>query len=148
MMPIFVIILTGMLSTVMGLYTYQQLDLATFTAAEALGSGRGTVGDPCATVVTSVVNSLPGYNAGNFTYTVWVTQNVAGVASTQKYGPSLGATFSCTGISTTAGNGNYALTNAQLEPVTVQLSYVYTWFPIWKTQTTGNLKTIETVIVD
>jgi hypothetical protein len=141
MMPIFVILLTGMLSTVMGLYTFQQLDLATFTAAEALGSGQGTVGDPCATVATSVTNSLPGYNASNFTYTVTIAQN-------PPFTSTPGTAFSCTGLSTTAGNGNYDLTNAELEPVTVQVSYVYTWFPIWKTQTTGKLVTIETVVVD
>jgi hypothetical protein len=141
MMPIFVILLTGMLSTVMGLYAYQQLDLATFTAAAGLGAGRGTVSDPCATVVTLVTNSLSGYNASNFTYAVTIGQN-------PKHTSASGTAFSCTGDSTTAGNGNYELTNAALQPVSVEVTYVYTWFPIFTTQTTGNLKTIETVIVN
>jgi Flp pilus assembly protein TadG len=146
-MPIYLLILTGMLSTVMALYTYQQLDLATFTAAENIGISRGAnPPDPCNTAVQSVTTGLQGYNTANITYTLWITQNVAGSVSRQSW-TGQGSSFSCSG-DTSSGQGSYALSFAQNEPLTLQLSYPYTWLPTFMNQKSGNFVTIETVFVN
>ena len=145
--PIYLIIITGTLSTVMALYAYQQLAFATFTASETVGAGRGTISDPCATVATDVVASLPTWNVNNFTYTVWITQNVSGTVTQEQYGPYTTATtggVSCTGTYNVAVNGNYSLYNGQGEPVTVRVAYQYSWFPIYSDAiTTGPLVAAE-----
>ena len=133
-LPAYFIIITGTLSTVMALYAYQQLAFATFTASETLGAGRGTISDPCATAATDVVASLPTWNPNNFTYTVWITQNVSGTVTQVQYGPYTTAStggVSCTGTYNVANNANYSLYNGQGEPVTVRVSYQYNWFPIY-----------------
>lgn len=148
-MPVYLILLTGMVATVMALSTYQKVDYATFVAAEAIGTGRNNLknADPCASVVAAVTGGLPNLTAANFTYTVWITQTVSGVTSVQKYGPTTGSSFSCTGSSTTAGNGWFALSNAGGQPVTVQVSYAYNWLPIFWNKLSGNLTTIESAFV-
>lgn len=149
--PVYFIILTGTLSTVMALYSYQQLAFATFTASEVVGAGRGTVTDPCATVATNVVGSLPTWNTANFTYTIWITQNVSGTVTQEQYGPYTTAStggVSCTGTYNVAGNGNYSLYNGQNEPVTVQVSYTYNWFPIYyQALKTGSLVAAESSFI-
>jgi len=148
-LPVYLIIITGMVSTVMALYAYQQLEFACYTASQAVASDRGSQTDPCALVAANVTNALPTWTPGNYTYTVWITQNVAGTVSTPKFGPYTGtANATCTGDSGTAGNGHYAWFNAQDEPVTVEVQYVYKWFPIYSDQiTTGNLTVAETSLV-
>jgi Flp pilus assembly protein TadG len=149
-LPVYLIIITGMISTVMALYAYEQLAFACFTASEAVAGDRGSQTDPCAVVAASVTNSLPTWTAANFTYTVWITENVAGtVSSPQQFGPYTGTTAAtCTGSASTPGNGYYAWFNSQDEPVTVRVQYVYKWFPIYSDQiTTGNLTVAETSLV-
>ncbi|MGA9671171.1 MAG: TadE/TadG family type IV pilus assembly protein [Terracidiphilus sp.] len=146
-MPIYLLVLTGMLSTVMALYTYQQLDLATFTAAENVGISRGTIvgDDPCQVVVSSVTTGLNGYNTANITYTLWITQNISGTVTRPSW-TGQGSSFSCAG--TVDGDGAFALTLAQGQPLTLQLSYPYNWLPIWMSQKSGVFTTIETVYVN
>jgi Flp pilus assembly protein TadG len=148
-LPAYLIIITGMFSTVMALYSYQSLAFATFTASEVVGAGRGTITDPCATVATNVVSSLPTWNTGNFTYTIWISENGSGSLTKDQYGPYTGtAAATCTGAYNSAGNGNYSLYNAQGEPVTVRVSYVYSWFPIYSNwATTGPLVAAESSYV-
>jgi len=144
-LPAYLIIITGTVSTVMALYAYQSLAFATFTASEVVGAGRGTITDPCATVATNVVSSLPTWTANNFTYTIWITENGSGSVVTDQYGPYTGtAATTCTGTYNVATNGNYSLYNGQGEPVTVRVSYLYTWFPIYSNlASTGPLVAAE-----
>jgi len=142
--PILLVLLTGMASFAMALYKYQQLGYATSTAAEGVGDQYGLLADPCAQIVSDVTASLPGWTAGNFTYTLYVTDS-SNVSHT--YGPTTGSGFSCT--ATTA-------VWAQNYPMTIQISYAYSWFPImnwthWGSTNTfvpsGSLSVSESVLV-
>jgi Flp pilus assembly protein TadG len=146
-MPIYLLVLTGTISTVMAFYTYQQLDLATFTAAENVAISRGPgPDDPCNTAVNSVTAGLSGYNTANITYTLWITQNVGGTVTRPSW-TGQGPSFSCSGIASN-GQGGYALAFAANQPLTLQLSYPYTWLPVFMTQKSGTFVTIETVFVN
>jgi Flp pilus assembly protein TadG len=158
-MPVYLILITGMVATVMAISAYQKLSYAVFTATAALGAGETAIlngtgagdTDPCATVASEVTSSLPGWTAANFTYTIWITENVNGVVSTpQQFGPFTGtAASTCSGVYTTPGNGTYALYNATLEPVKVQVSYVYSWYPIFnRPLSTGTMVVEESTIVN
>jgi len=140
--PIFMLLLTGIASFAMALYSYQQLGYATSAAAQQIGAQQGLITDPCAQLVTDVTTSLSGWTAGNFIYTEVITDK-NGTAHT--FGPTTGSGFSCT-----AG----AADMAQNEPMTVTVAYKYTWFTILKWGTTntfapsGNLTVTEAVMVE
>ncbi|MGA3263028.1 MAG: TadE family protein [Terracidiphilus sp.] len=134
--PLMLTVITGMFSVVMALVNYQQLGNATSNAALQLVTARGMITDPCASVVSTVVATMPSFTASKFTYTVAITDS-SGTAHT--FGPTAGSSFSCT-----AGAADLA----QLEPATVTISYAYTWIPAYLLQLTGNLQTSTTVLVD
>lgn len=148
-LPVYLIVITGMVSTVMALYAYQQLAFATFTASEAIGSNRGQKTDPCALAATQLASGLPDWAQNSMTITVWITQNVAGTTTREQYGPFAGVSAAtCSGDQSTPGNGTYAYNLAQGEPVTVRVSYVYSWFPIYSDAIkTGPLVAAESSIV-
>jgi Flp pilus assembly protein TadG len=135
-MPLLLLLLTGMFSITMALYSYQQLGYATFSAAQQVGAGRGLLADPCNTVATAIPNGLTGWTAAKFTYTVIITDS-SGAAHT--YGPTTGSSFSCTGG---------AAFMSQNEPVQVIASYAYTWIPGYDMNLSGSLITTETVLTD
>jgi Flp pilus assembly protein TadG len=148
-LPVFLIIVTGTVATVMALQAYQQLAFACFTASEAIGSGRGYQADPCALAYANVINSLPTWTTNNFTLNLWITYN-NGSGSTSVYTPGQFnySDASCTGVYTSSGNGNYALYNGLHEPVVLEVDYAYTWFPIYSNSiATGTLKVREASIV-
>jgi Flp pilus assembly protein TadG len=134
--PLMLTVITGMFSVVIALVNYQQLGYATSNAAEQLVTARGMLTDPCATVESTVVATMPSFTASKFTYTVKIT-NSSGTATT--FGPTTGSSFSCT-----AGAADLA----QLEPATVTVSYQYTWIPAYLLSLAGNLQTSATVLVD
>jgi Flp pilus assembly protein TadG len=148
-LPVYLIILTGMVSMVMSLFAYQQLAFATFSASQAIGAKRGLIADPCALAGSQLGTSLPDWSQNGLTITVWITQDVAGVQTREQYGPFVGvANATCTGDPSTAGNGLYAYDKAQDEPVTVRASYTYSWFPIYNNPlTTGPLVAAESSII-
>lgn len=137
-LPVYLIVITGTLATVLALQAYQQLAFACFTASVAVGAGRGVQADPCALVYDNVINSLPTWKTNNFSFNLWITQNVSGTTSVYTPGAFNYSDASCTGTYNVAGNGNYALYNAQDEPVMVQVTYTYTWFPIFGIGIFGN----------
>ena len=148
-LPVYLIIITGMVSTVMALTAYEQLAFATFAASEAIGANRGLQTDPCALAATELAASLPTWKTTGLSMDVWITQNVGGVQSSPiHYGPYTISNASCTGDAATSGNGNYSYNNAKNEPVTVRATYQYTWFPIYSNKiTTGPLVAAESSIV-
>ena len=135
-LPLLMTILFCMYSLTMALYQYQQLEYATSVAAQQVGAGRKTLSDPCNTVVTNVTGALPSWTASKFTYTVFITGSTG---TSTKYGPTAGSSFSCT-----AG----AALMWQNEPITVGVSYQYTWIPAYLVNMSGNLSTSETVLTD
>ena len=133
-LPLLMTVLTGTASFSLALYLLQQIGNATSTAAQLLGAEQGLITDPCATVVTSVTKSLPNLTPAKITYTVKIT-NASGTATT--FGPSTGSSFSCT-----AG----AADMAPNEPVTVTVSYAYTWLPILNFSPSSGLSSSETAL--
>jgi Flp pilus assembly protein TadG len=140
--PLFLVILTGIASFAMALYSYQQLGYATSAAAQQIGAQQGLITDPCAKLVTDITSSLPSWTAANFTYTEVIT-NSSGTATT--FGPTAGSSFSCT---------SGASDMAQNEPMTVTVSYAYNWFSIftWRPndsfKPSGSLSVTEAVMVE
>jgi Flp pilus assembly protein TadG len=132
--PLMMTVLTGTASFSMALYYLQQLGNATSTAVQLVGAEQGLTTDPCATAVTSVTDSLPSWNAKVLTYTLTIT-NSSGTATT--YGPTEGSSFSCTaGASELAPN----------EPVTLTVSYTYSWLPVYKFSPSSPLASTDTAM--
>lgn len=145
--PIMMIMLTGVASFAMALYSYQQLGYTVSTAAQyvATEAGIATAGfDPCASVVTQVTTALPGWTPGNFTYTVAITSGSGSSTTVNTFGPTTGSGFSCS-----SGYSDLTIN----EPMVVTVGYKYTWFGIltWAPNNTfkpsGNLNVSEAVLV-
>jgi Flp pilus assembly protein TadG len=140
--PIMMLMLTGLASFAMALYSYQQLGYAVSAAAQQVGAQQGLITDPCASLETDVTTALPGWTVSKFTYTTVITD---GSGATHTFGPTAGSSFSCTG-----GANDMALN----EPMTVTVSYQYNWFSIftWRPNNTftpsGNLTVSEAVLVE
>jgi len=133
-LPLLMTVLTGTASFSLALYFLQQIGNATSTAAQLLGAEQGLITDPCQTVVKSVTASLPNLTASKITYTVVIT-NSGGTANT--YGPTAGSSFTCTaGASEMAPN----------EPVSVTVSYAYSWLPILNFSPSSSLTSSETAL--
>jgi Flp pilus assembly protein TadG len=133
-LPLLMTVLTGTASFSLALYILQQIGNATSTAAQLLGAEQGLITDPCATVVSSVTKSLPSLTAASITYTVTIT-NASGVATT--FGPTTGSSFTCT-----SGAGDMAPN----EPVSVTVSYAYSWLPILNFSPKSGLSSSETAL--
>lgn len=132
-LPVLMTVLTGTASFSLALYTLQQIGNATSTAAQLLGAEQGLITDPCATVVTSVTNSLPNLTATSITYTVSITDS-GGTAHSQT---ATGSTFSCKSLATDMTPN---------EPVTVTVSYPYQWLPILAFSPKSGLSSSETAL--
>ncbi len=133
-LPLLMTVLTGTASFSLALYTLQQIGNATSTAAQLLGAEQGLITDPCNTVVTSVTGSLPNLTASKITYTVAIT-DASGTAHTTP--ATTGSSFSCT---------SYAGYMAPNEPVTVTVSYAYSWLPILNFSPSSGLSSSETAL--
>ncbi len=140
--PIMMIMLTGLASFAMALYSYQQLGYAVSSAAQQVGAEQGLITDPCATLESDITSALPGWTVSKFSFTTTITDS-SGSAHT--FGPLAGTSFTCT-----SGAGDMALN----EPMTVTVSYQYNWFSIltWRPDNTftpsGNLTVSEAVLVE
>jgi Flp pilus assembly protein TadG len=117
-LPIFLTVLTGAASFSLALYGMQQLSNATSAAVQSVADGRALTSDPCAAAVSSITSTLPTWSATKFTYTLTITDSTE---TAHKYGPTTGSSFSCTAGET------YQSENF---PVTLQVSYAYSWLPI------------------
>jgi len=119
--PILLVILTGMASFGMALYSQQQLGLAAANAVQAVATGASLLSnsDPCLTAKTDVVNSLPGWNASSFSYSMKIyTSSSTSVTATSGSGGS----FTCSGTDYTDMTQN--------QPIVLTVTYPYSWFPI------------------
>jgi Flp pilus assembly protein TadG len=134
--PIMMTLITGAASFSLAFYNLQQLGSATANAAQVLAAEQGLVTDPCANVVTSVTTSLPNWTASKITYTLSITDS-SGTATT--FGPTAGSSFSCT---------SGAADMAQNEPVTVTVSYSYSWLPILKFTPSSALTSSNTAMAN
>jgi Flp pilus assembly protein TadG len=131
-LPILMAMLTGTCSVAMAMYSLQRLANATTTAVQTVANGQGTTigitvgtstysdSDPCEFAAAEVTSALSGWN-GAFSYTMVITDDTGAThtySSTTSHGVT---TFSCTAGSTEL---------AQNEPVTLTVTYAYSWLPI------------------
>ena len=66
-MPILLVIITGMLAFGISLHDYLCLTFGTNMGVETLAMSRGVTTDPCATAYTAFENAAPGLTASNIT---------------------------------------------------------------------------------
>lgn len=141
--PIMMLMLTGLASFAMALYSYQQLGYAVAAAAQQVGDEQGLISDPCATLESDITTALPGWTVSKFTFSATITDS-SGTA--HAFGPTVGSGFSCG----PSGGSDMALN----EPMAVTVSYQYNWFSIftWRPNNTftpsGNLSVTESVLVE
>lgn len=143
-LPLLLSIMLGMFSLTMALYTYQQLGYATFACAQQLGFSRGLYVDPCYQATQTLMTALPGFAASKLSITMTIS-NSAGTASV--YGPFTGAVASGSGC-TGAGSGGTTNAMGQNQPATVNVSYNYSWIPMWMLSLSGNLVSQETTLIN
>jgi Flp pilus assembly protein TadG len=146
--PVFLIMLTGIASFAMALYSYQQLGYATSTAAQWVAAEYGMTTndgsfDPCAAIATEVTAALPNWATSKFTYTMSITSGSGGATTTTTFGPTTGSFTCSSGYSDLTAN----------EPIVVKVSYAYTWFSIltWNPDNSfkpsGSLSVTEAALV-
>jgi Flp pilus assembly protein TadG len=139
--PIMMVMLTGLASFAMALYSYQQLGYAVSAAAQQVGAEQGLITDPCATLESDITTALPGWAVNKFTFTTTITS----ASGPNTFGPLVGTSFTCT-----SGASDMTLN----EPMSVTVSYQYSWFSIftWRPNSTftpsGNLTVSEAVLVE
>jgi Flp pilus assembly protein TadG len=140
--PLLLIILTGMASFGMALYSQQQLGLAAAQAVQSVSIDATGISDPCATIESDVSNSLVGWNPASISYTLTIyTTSTASVSS----GTMTGTAFSCKSLTADL---------TKFQPIVLTLSYPYSWFPIftWSRygetfKPSGNLQTTQAAMV-
>ena len=135
-LPLLMTVLTGAASFSLAFYSLQQLGNAVSSASQLVAAEQGLITDPCATAVTSVTGSLPGWTASKLTYSMSITDS-SGTA--HPYGPTTGSSFTCP-----AG----AAEEAPNEPVTLTVSYAYTWMPILAFSPSSPLTSTEASLAD
>jgi len=157
MFPLMLVLLTGMASFGMALYSQQQLGLAAANAVQGLATGATlNSGNPCQTVETSVANALTGWSTSSLGYTLTVyytVTNTNGSTTTT----STSETWSGTGYSSCSGSTlatELGSTESQFQPAILTVTYPYTWFPImgwanWGStfKPSGTLQTTQTAMI-
>ncbi|MGA3033016.1 MAG: TadE/TadG family type IV pilus assembly protein [Terracidiphilus sp.] len=142
--PWFMALLMGTVSFGMAFYSMQQLSNATALAVQAATyaeSGKCTATGPgcsasevsggdlvdlCAAAQATVQSKLANWNAGNFKYSMTITNPVSGTSNT--YSDGYGGTFSCnTGSSSTTDAQDVS---GQVEAVQLTVTYKYQWVPM------------------
>ena len=138
-LPLLMTVLTGVASFAMAFYSLQQLGNAASGAVQLVATDQGLITDPCNTAMTSITGALAGWKPGNFTYTMVITDSTS-TAHTYSSTNSGGTTsFTCT-----AG----AAEEASNEPITLTVSYAYTWMPIVAFSPKSPLTTTQAAIGD
>jgi len=123
-LPIMLMLLTGAASFALALYSMQQLGYATAGAAQAEAAAQGVTSNPCTDIVTYITTSLPNWTATKFSYSISVkdSSGTAHLFPTTAGTMDSGTAFTCSSLASDLGPG---------EPVTVTVSYSYTWLPIY-----------------
>lgn len=154
--PLLLIILTGMASFGLALYSQQQLGLATAGAVQAAATGATlNSGNPCQAIEQSVSAAMASWNPASITYsfTVYYKVTTNGTTSVTSTNQSwTGTSYSGCASSTLATE--LGSTASQFEPATLTVSYPYSWFPIFQWSNygstfkpTGNLQTTQAAMI-
>ncbi len=152
--PILLVLLTGMASFGMALYSQQQLGFATANAVQAVATGASinTTG-PCQAIETSVSNQLPGWTASSLSYTFtvyYLESNGTTVTSTSESWTGTGYS-ACTGSTLATEFGSSA---SQFQAAVLTVSYPYNWFSVmtwggWgmKIKPSGSLQSSQAAMI-
>jgi Flp pilus assembly protein TadG len=143
--PLLLIILTGMASFGLALYSQQQLGLAAAQAVQSVSIDTSQITDPCATIESDVSESLgSSWTASKLTYTLVIYTGNSKTPSVTA-GPLAGTAFTCS-------TDNADIT--QFQPIVLTVSYPYSWFPIftWSNygstfKPSGNLSTTQAAMI-
>jgi Flp pilus assembly protein TadG len=127
--PLMLAVLTGAASFSMALYSLQQLQNATYSATTLLGDNAGITSDPCNLAMTTVTTALPNWTASKLTYTVNINGTIVS-STTSGNGGSTG--FTCK-----SDASDMSVTTP--EPVTLTVTYTYSWLPILNFSPSSNL---------
>lgn len=143
-LPLLLTVLTGTVSFSLALYFLQQIGNATASAAQVLGAQAGTVTDPCANVAAVITSALPNLNSSNISFSVVITT----ASSTTTYGPFTPPITQGHGC-TQAGDGGATSTQETANyPVTVSISYAYSWLPVFNFSPSSSLSSSVTEIAE
>ena len=149
--PLLLVILTGMASFGLALYCQQEIGLAAANAVQAVATGASYLTNPCSTTEADVVAGLPNFTASQIQYVLTITMVSSGTTTTK--------TESWTGTSypsdcATTGLTDLTSTTAQFQPLTLKITYPYSWFPIltWAKygstfSPSGNLSTTQAAMI-
>jgi hypothetical protein len=130
----------------MGLVAYQQLGYAVMRATQHLAYGRGLISDPCATAASDIAANLITWTPASFTYQVDITSTSNGTDTPNTSGVKTGfAAATCSTLGTALTN---ATGGANGNPVTLHVTYIYNWFPIFGDKITGKLASEDTMLVE
>jgi len=150
--PILLVILTGMASFGMALYTQQQLGLAAANSVQAVATGASYITNPCSTAEADAVSGLPSnWSVASINFTLTITMVSSGTTTTKT------ETWSGTSYPNdcaTTGLNDLTSTAAQFQPLTLQVSYPYNWFSIFtwarsgsSFKPSGNLTTTQAAMI-
>ncbi len=142
--PLLLIILTGMASFGMALYSEQQLGLAASQAVQAVSLDTSQITDPCATLASDVSNLLGStWKTSTLQFSLTVYKSSSSSTSYPSSGTTVEGSFSCSTATPTA-----------FQPLVLTVSYPYSWFPIFTWSKygttftpTGNLSTTQAAMV-
>lgn len=132
--PILLVILTGMASFGMALYSQQQLGFAAASAVQAVATGATlNSGNPCQSIETTVSKALPSWSAAGISYSFTIYYTVTNSNGTTTLTPAsqtwTGTGYSACSTSTLASE--LGSTASQFQPAVLTVSYPYSWFPIF-----------------
>ena len=129
-LPLFMMVLTGTASFSLGLYFLQQIGNATSTTAQQLGAEAGLITDPCATAASTISAALPNLSPSKISYTITVTDSSGSYSS---------SAANCTTL------GGHLVANY---PVTVTVSYQYSWMPVFRFSPSSSLVSSQTALAE
>jgi Flp pilus assembly protein TadG len=138
-LPLLMTVITGAASFSMAFYSLQQLGNATASAVQAVAAEQGLLTDPCQQVIIPTIQaSLPGWAISKFSFSLTVTG-----ANNTAYAPMTGS-----GSSWTCGASTNSQYEAPNEPVSLTVTYNYSWLPIVAFSPSSPLSVTEAAMAD
>jgi Flp pilus assembly protein TadG len=139
--PILMMLLTGAASFALGFYSLQQLGNATANATQYEAAQQGISTNPCTDIVTQITTTLPSWTASKFSYSISITDSsgTAHLFPTTAGSMDSGSAFTCASL---------ASDEAQNEPITVTVSYTYSWLPVFRFTPSSALTSTDTVMAE
>jgi Flp pilus assembly protein TadG len=121
LLPVMFVLVAMAGSFTLAFYNLQQLGSAVATGDAIVASEQGVTSDPCYLAQTTVLSALPGWTASSLSFTLTVT-NSSGTGTTETFT----GTTSSPICEAEAAESDFAPN----EPVTLTVTYSYSWLPI------------------